>query len=47
MQNFFSSNRKKVTRIGKNGEESTITISYRLKFIDGARFIASSLSKSC
>ena len=34
----------KVTRINKNGEEITKTISYRAKFIDSATFMASSLS---
>ena len=36
---------KKITRIDKNGEKITKTISCRLQFIDSARFIASSLSK--
>ena len=31
-------------RIGKNGEEITKAISYKLKLIDSARFTASSLS---
>ena len=35
---------KEVTRIGKNGEEIARNISYILKFIDSARFMASSLS---
>ena len=34
---------KKVTIIDKNGEEITKTISYRLQFIDSARFMSSSL----
>ena len=34
-----------VKRIDKNGEEITKTISYRLQFIDGARFMHNSLSK--
>ena len=33
-----------VTRIDRNGEKFTKTISYRLQFIDSARFMASSLS---
>ena len=33
-----------VTRIDKNCEEITKTISYRLQFIDNARFMARSLS---
>ena len=35
---------KEVTIIDKNGEEITKNISYRLQFIDSARYIASSLS---
>ena len=35
---------KEVNRIAKNGEETTKTISYKLKFIDSTRFMASSLS---
>ena len=35
---------KHVTRIVKNREEITKAISYRLQFIDSARFMASSLS---
>ena len=42
--NLYSSNRKKVARIDKNWEEITKNISYKLWFIDGARFMASSLS---
>ena len=32
------------TKIDKDGNECTITISYKIKFIDNARFMASSLS---
>ena len=35
---------KEVTRIDKNGEETIKNMSYILQYIDGARFIASSLS---
>ena len=35
---------KEVKRIDKNGEKVTKAISYRLKFIDSARFMANSLS---
>ena len=35
---------KEVTRIDKNGEEITKSISYILQFIDSARFMASSSS---
>ena len=41
---FSISIEKGVTRIDKNGEEITKTISNRLQFIDCARFMASSLS---
>ena len=45
MHNLFVPIEKKVTRIGKNGEEITKIISYRLQFIESARFMASSFSK--
>ena len=35
---------KEVTRTDKNGKEIAKTTSYRLQFIDSARFMASSLS---
>ena len=35
---------KKVTKIDKYGNESVVTISYKIKFIDSARFMATSLS---
>ena len=35
---------KEVTNIDSDSNESVITISYKIKFIDNARFIASSLS---
>ena len=35
---------KEVKRIGKNGEETAKTISYKLQFIDSAKFMANSLS---
>ena len=35
---------KKVTKIDKDGNESVVTLSYKTKFIDSARFMASSLS---
>ena len=44
IQNLFSLIEKEVTRIDRNGEEVTKTIPYRLKFIDTAIFITSSLS---
>ena len=35
---------KEVMRIGIDGNENLVTISYRIKFIDSTRFMASSLS---
>ena len=35
---------KEVTNIDKDGNESVVTTSYKIKFIDSARFMASSLS---
>ena len=35
---------KEVPNVDKGGNESVVTISYKIKFIDGARFMASSLS---
>ena len=35
---------KEVTNIDKDGNESVVTISYKIKFIDSARFMATSLS---
>ena len=42
--NFTVLIKEEVTRVDKNGKEITKTISYRLKFIDSAIFMASSLS---
>ena len=36
--------KKEVKRLGKNEEEITKTIHYRLKFIDSARFMVCSLT---
>ena len=44
IQTIFSFNNKEVKRIGKNGEEITKIISYKLQFIDSTRFMASLLS---
>ena len=43
-QNFFHFNRKIKYRNRKDGNESVGTISYKIKFIDSARFVATSLS---
>ena len=32
---------KEVTNIDKDGNESVVTISYKMKFIDSSRFMAS------
>ena len=44
MHNLYSSNKKLVIRINRNGEEITKNISCILKFIDSAKFMARSLS---
>ena len=41
---FFVPIEKEVTKIDKDGNESGITISYKRKFIDSARFMTTSLS---
>ena len=43
-QTFPVPKSKKVKRINKNREEVTKTRSYKIQFIDSARFMASSLS---
>ena len=43
VQNCFHSNRKGVTKNNKDGNESVVAISYKIKFIDRARFMATSL----
>ena len=44
VQNLSCSNRKKITKIDKDGNESIVTISHKIKFTDSARFMASSLT---
>ena len=44
VQNFSVPIEKEVTNIDKDDNESVVTISYEVKFIDSARFMASSLS---
>ena len=44
VQNFFRSNKKKNIKIDKDGNETVETISYRIKVIDKAIFMVSSLS---
>ena len=35
---------KEIKKVGKDGNENIVTISYKIKFIDSARLMASSLS---
>ena len=44
VQNFSVPIKKEVTKIDKDGSESVVTISYKVTFIDSARFMASLLS---
>ena len=44
IQNFFRSYRKKVTKTLQDSNESFVTISYKIKFIDSARFMTTKLS---
>ena len=41
---FFAPIEKEATKIDKDGSESVVTIPYKIKFIDSAMFMASSLS---
>ena len=43
---FSVSITKELKRIGKNGEETTKTVSWKLQFINSARFMATSLSNT-
>ena len=43
-KNFPVPKEKEVTKIDKDGNESGVTLSYKITFIDNARFIATSLS---
>ena len=42
VQNFFVPTKEEIAKIDKDGNESVTTISYKIKFIDSARFMASS-----
>ena len=44
VHNFFSTNRKRSYKNWKDSNESVVTISYKIKFVDSARFMAISLS---
>ena len=44
VQDFPIPVEKEVTNINKDGNESVVTISYKINFIDSARFMATSLS---
>ena len=41
---FLSQQKNKATKIDKDCDEKVVTISYKIKFIDSARFMATSLS---
>ena len=43
-KNFSVPIEKEAIKIDKDGSETVTTISYKIKFIDSARFMASSLS---
>ena len=40
VQNIFCYNEKKVKKIKKYGNESVVTVTYKIRFIDSARFMA-------
>ena len=42
VQNIFVPTKEEITKIDKEGDKSVTTISYKIKFIDSARFMASS-----
>ena len=44
VKNFFHSNRKKITKIDEGGNGSAVTLYYKIKLIDSARFMATSYS---
>ena len=44
VQNIFCYNEKKVKKIKKYGNESVVTVTYKIRFIDSARFMATWLS---
>ena len=44
VQKFFCSNKKKIIKIDKDGNEIVAKILYKIEFIDSARFMVSSLS---
>ena len=41
---FFRSDKKNVIKLDKEGKENIITIAYKIKFINSARLMTSSLS---
>ena len=44
VENFSVSLEKEVTKFNKDGNESVVVISYKMKFVDSARFMSTSLS---
>ena len=44
VQKYFRSNRKRITEVDKDGNESVVAVSYKMKFIDSGRYMATPLS---
>ena len=44
LRSFYVPTKKEIRKIGKDGNETVETISYKIKLFDSARFMASSLS---
>ena len=44
VQNFFVPIEKEVIKINKDGHQSVVTVSYKIKSIDSTTFMATSLS---
>ena len=44
VQKYFRSNRKRITEVDKDGNESVVAVSYKIKFIDSGRYMATPLS---
>ena len=44
VKKYFRSNRKRITEVDKDGNESVVAVSYKMKFIDSGRYMATPLS---
>ena len=44
VQKYLRSNRKRTTEVDKDGNESVVAVSYKMKFIDSGRYMATPLS---